>query len=229
MIGYRPPSAERPPALMLHQYIASDDDTLFIDSSNGYLDHSATGDKDQGDTLFGYLSTSPTGGQYMQIDSSGHLDFATAQEGNAATLFVADLSGASLVATPISCGYDGFVRQLETGDKDNAAAGGSGGSVISFKLVTRPFLFQQPLRDKKARVIRVSSQQRSSSTVSVRVSADGADQTVHTLTYPIAAKPTVKKARVGGKGISLPVEITSNDNIKVGSVELAAAMQREAW
>ena len=227
MIGYRPPSAERPPALMLHQYIATDDDTLFIDSGNGYLDHSSTGDKDQGDTVFGYLNTAPTGGQYMQITSDGHLDFATAQEGNPATLFVADLSGAALVATPISCGYDGFVRQMETGDKDNSAAGGSGGAVINFKLVTRPFLFQQALRDKRARAIRVSSQQRATSSVSVRVSADGADQTVHTLAYPISAKPTVKKARVGGKGIALPVEITSNDDIKVGSVELAAAVQRQ--
>jgi len=178
--------------------------------------------------VFGYLITAPTGGQFMQIESSGHLDFATAQEGNASTLFTADLSGAAQVTTPISCGYDGFVRQLETGDKDNVGVGGTGGAVISFKLITRPFLFQQALRDKRARAIRLSSQQRSTSSVSVRVSADGADQTVHTLSYPISAKPTVKKARVGGKGIALPVEITSNDDIKVGSVELAAAVQRQS-
>ena len=63
----------------------------------------------------------------------------------------------------------------------------------------------------------------------MRVSADGADQATHALAYPISAKPTVKKARVGGKGIALPVEIESADAIKVGSVELAAAIQKEAW
>jgi hypothetical protein len=229
MVGYRPPSAERPPALMLHQYIATDDDTLYIDDDDGYLGHSTSGDKDQGDTNFGYLRTTPIGGQYMQIESSGYLSFAVAQEGNVSSLFVADLSGAALVATPISCSYDGFVRQMETGNLDNAAPGGSGGATINFKLRTRPFLFKQPLRGKQARVIRVSSQQRDTSTVSVRVNADGADQTTHDLAYPISARPTVKKARVGGKGVALPVEIASADAIKIGSVELAAAVQRDAW
>jgi hypothetical protein len=228
MIGYRPPAAERPPALMLHQYIATDDDTLYIDDDS-YLAHSATGDKDQGDTLFGYLQTAPVGGQYMQIGDSGYLAFASAQEGNPSVLFVADLSGAALVATPISCSYDGFVRMMETGNLDNAAPGGTGGSVINFKVKTRPFLFKQPLRSKQARVIRLSSQQRESSTVSVKVSADGTDQTAHNLTYPIAAKPIIKKARVGGKGVAIPVEIASADPVKLGSVELAAAVQREAW
>ena len=212
---------------MLHQYIAKDDDTIFIDT-DGYLGHSTSGDRDLGDTLFGYLSTTPTGGQYMKIETEGWLAFAAAQTGNPASLFVADLSGAALVATPISCGYDGFVRQMETGNTDNAAAGGTGGATINFRLVTRPFLFQQPMRDKKARAVRVSSQQRATSEIVVKVKADGTDKTSHTLSYGIATKPATKKARVNGKGVSLPIEMVSNDDVKIGSVELAAAIQRQS-
>ena len=228
IIGYRPPAAERPPALMLHQYIATDDDTIFIDT-DGYLGHSTSGDRELGDTLYGYLGTTPTGGQYMKIATEGYLAFAAAQTGNPASLFVADLSGAALVATPISCGYDGFVRQMEVGNTDNAAAGGIGGATINFKIITRPFLFNQPLRDKKARIVRVSSQQSATSEIVVKVKADGTDKTSHTLSYGIATKPTTKKARVNGKGVSLPIEMTSSDAVKIGAVELAAVIQREAW
>jgi len=63
----------------------------------------------------------------------------------------------------------------------------------------------------------------------VKVKADGTDKTSHTLSYGIATKPTTKKARVNGKGVSLPIEMTSSDAVKIGAVELAAVMQRESW
>ena len=227
MIGYRPPTEERPPALMLHRYAATEDDTLFIDGDS-YLDLSTTSDRDQGDTLFGYLITSLTGGQLMAIDSNGHLAFATALH-NDATLFIAEISGAEMTTTPMSCGYDGFVRQLEKGDADNQAPGGTGGVSISFKLITRPFFFGQPMRDKRARIVRVASQQRNASTVTVKVKADGVDGTAHSITYAIASKPVVKKVRVGTKGNAQSVELTSTDDVKIGSIELAAAVFEEAW
>ena len=227
MIGYRPATAERPPALMLHRYAATEDDTLFIDGDS-YLDLSTTSDRDQGDTLFGYLITSLTGGQLMAIDSNGHLAFATALH-NDATLFIAEISGAEMTTTPMSCGYDGFVRQLEKGDADNQAPGGTGGVSISFKLITRPFFFGQPMRDKRARIVRVASQQRNASTVTVKVKADGVDGTAHSITYAIASKPVVKKVRVGTKGNAQSVELTSTDDVKIGSIELAAAVFEEAW
>jgi hypothetical protein len=129
----------------------------------------------------------------------------------------------------MSCGYDGFVRQLEKGDADNQAPGGGGGESISFKLITRPFFFGQPMRDKRARVVRVSSQQPDTSTVTVNVKADGVDGARHSITYGIAPKPVVKKVRVGTKGNAQSVELTSTDNVKIGSIELAAGVFEEAW
>ena len=227
MIGYRPQTEERPPALMLHRYAATEDDTLFIDGDS-YLDLSTSSDRDQGDTLFGYLITSLTGGQFMAIDSNGHLKFASAAHGDA-TLFIAEISGAELTTTPMSCGYDGFVRQLEKGDADNQAPGGTGGLAISFKLITRPFFFGQPMRDKRARVVRVASQQRDISAVTVKVKADGVDGTSHSISYGVSTKPVVKKVRVGTKGNAQSVELTSTDDVKIGSIELAAGVFEEAW
>lgn len=227
MIGYRPGTEARPPALMLHKYAATEDDTLFLDGDS-YLDLSTTSNRDQGDTLFGYLTTSLTGGQYMTINSDGHLGFAAAPHGDA-TLFIADISGAELTTTPMSCGYDGFVRQLEKGDKDNQSPGSLEGEDIAFKLITRPFFFGQPMRDKRARVVRVASQQSDSSTVIVKVKADGVDGTGHSITYGITRKPVVKKVRVGTKGNAQSVEVTSTDDVKIGSIELAAAVFEESW
>jgi len=227
MIGYRPPTEERPPALMVHRYAATENDTLFIDG-DGYLDVSTTSDRDQGDTLFGYLITSLTGGQLMTIDSNGHLAFASALHSDA-TLFIAEISGAELTTTPMSCGYDGFVRQLEKGDADNQAPGGTGGEAIAFKLITRPFFFGQPMRDKRARIVRVASQQPNASTVTVKVKADGVDGTSHSIAYGVAPKPVVEKVRVGTKGNAQSVELTSTDDVKIGAIELAAAVFDEAW
>ena len=227
MIGYRPGTEARPPALMLHRYAATEDDTLFVDG-DGYLDLRTTSDRDQGDTLFGYLTLSLTGGQYMTIDSDGHVKFAAAPHGDA-TLFVADISGAELTTTPMSCGYDGFVRQLEKGDKDNQAPGGTGGEDISFKVITRPFFFGQPMRDKRARVVRVASQQANTSNITIKVKADGVDGTSHAVRYNSSPKPMVKKVRVGTKGNAQSVEVTSTADVKIGSVELAAGVFQEAW
>ena len=164
----------------------------------------------------------------MAVDSSGYLDFAAALHDHAA-LFLADLTSSTSNTNPISCGFDGFVRQLEKGNTDNSTAGEDDGEVIAFQLITRPFLFQQPMRQKKARSIRVSSQQTDVHTMTVRVKADGAEKTLHTVTLAANAKPTTVKARVGAKGIALPVEIATNDDISISAVELAANMLAEPW
>jgi hypothetical protein len=232
MIVYRPPHGEasqeaHPPALMLHRYAATDNDTLYVDSS-GYLTHSTTSDRDEGDTAGGYLITVLSGGQFMAVSASGYLVFASARHDHRA-VFLADLTSGAVTTNPISCGFDGFVRQLEKGNTDNSAAGTDDGETIAFSLITRPFLFQQPMRQKKARSIRVSSQQSEAHTMTVRVKADGAEKTLHTVTLAANSKPTTIKARVGAKGIALPVEIASNDDISISAVELAANMLAEPW
>lgn len=231
MIGYRPQHGDgnegHVAALMLHQYSATTEDTLFIDG-NGYLELQDGPSRDSGDTVAGYLENVSTGGQFMALDGSGYLDFTAALHDHAA-IFLATLASGALASTPISGGFDGFVRQLEKGDTDNAAIGGIGGESISFKLITRPFLFKQPIREKKARIVRVSSQQADAGTLSVRVKADGMDKTAHSITLAANSKPTSKKARVSAKGIALPVEVTSSDDIKISVVEVAAKMLRQPW
>jgi len=78
-------------------------------------------------------------------------------------------------------------------------------------------------------VVRVSSQQPDTSTVTVNVKADGVDGARHSITYGIAPKPVVKKVRVGTKGNAQSVELTSTDNVKIGSIELAAGVFEESW
>ena len=78
-------------------------------------------------------------------------------------------------------------------------------------------------------MIRFNAQQADAATMSVRIKADGVDQTAHTLTLTANLKPTTEKARVGSKGVALPVEITSNDDIKISTVEVAAKMLRQPW
>jgi|TARA_Y100000310_G_scaffold24623_1_gene23643 hypothetical protein len=233
MVGYRPPhgqgnQTQQPAALMLHKYAATADDTLYTNTTDGYLELSTAADRDQGDTLFGYLIHTATGGQFMAIDASGYLDFAAALHDHAA-IFLADVAGAELTTSPISCGYDGFVRQLEKGDTDNATTGADDGEVIAFKVVTRPFFFGQPMRQKKARIIRVASQQAAVGTWTVRVVADGNDGTTHAVTTEAATKPLTVKARVGKKGVAIQAEITTNDDMKLSAVEMAAKMLAEPW
>ena len=231
MIGHRPPHGEgtleqHPPALMLHKYAATADDTLYTDSS-GYLAMSTSADRDQGDTVFGYLFHTPTGGQFMTIDSSGHLDFAAAAHDHAA-IFLAYIASAERATSPISAGYDGFVRHLERGDTDNSETGADDGEAITFKVITRPFLFGDPMGRKRARQCRVTSKQTSQSSITVRALIDGSEQTAHALTYPASTKPVPKKARIGGRGHFLQIQITSNDDVLIGAAEISAEMLRNA-
>ena len=71
--------------------------------------------------------------------------------------------------------------------------------------------------------------QKIASNVTVRVNADGVDSTAHTMSFGISTKPTTKKARVGSKGVALPVEVTSTAAVKIAAVELAAGVMRESW
>ena len=231
MIGHRPPHGEgtleqHPPALMLHKYAATADDTLYTDSS-GYLELSTSADRDQGDTTFGYLFHTVAGGQFMTIDASGYLDFAAAAHDHAA-IFLADIAAAERATSPISCGYDGFVRQLEKEDTDNSATAAADGAAITMKIITRPFLFGDAIGRKRARQARVMSKQDAAATVKVRVLADGTEQNQHTLTYAASNKPVPKKARVGGRGSTLQLEITSTDNVRISIAELSAEVLRVA-
>jgi len=232
MVGFRPQhgegnQTEHPAALMLHKYAATADDTLYTDS-NGHLELSTAADRDQGDTVFGYLIHTESGGQFMSIDGNGYLDFAVAGHDHAA-IFLADISSDERATSPISAGYDGFVRQLERGDTDNSATGADDGEAIAFRVVTRPFFFGQAMRDKKARVIRLATQQDASASLKVRVVADGSDGTQHTISQLASEKPTTAKARVGKKGAAIQVEITTNDETKISAVEVAAKMLAEPW
>ena len=85
------------------------------------------------------------------------------------------------------------------------------------------------MRDKRARIVRVASQQPNASTVTVKVKADGVDGTSHSIAYGVAPKPVVEKVRVGTKGNAQSVELTSTDDVKIGAIELAAAVFDEAW
>jgi hypothetical protein len=226
VVVYRPPHLDQPPALVIHEHAATDDNTLYVDS-NGYLEMSTSSDRDEGDVANGYLIIAPISGQFMKEDTSGYLAFASATHDHAA-LFMADLDSEALTTTPLSAGYDGFVRQLEKGDTDNATAAGVAGSVISFKILTRPFLFGDPVMRKRARHGRVLSKQTEAVTVTLKAVVDGVVQKAHTLTYAAATKPVAEKARLGGRGTTQQLEITSNDDVLISVAEMSAELLGDA-
>ncbi len=225
VVKVRPPHIDQPIAVMIDRHAASDDDTLFVDS-DGYLERSSTSDRDQGDVLAGYLILQSTGGQWMQLDANGYLDFAAALHDHAA-LFLADIASDSLATTPISGGYDGFVRQLERGDTDNATSSAAGSAVL-LKILTRPFLFGDQISRKRGRQIRVACKQDEPATITVRSVVDGIGQATHSLAYPASRKPISKKVRVGGRGYAHAVEITSTDDVAISVAELSAEQLRDA-
>ena len=226
VVIYRPPHEDHPPAIWIDQHAATDDDTLYVDSS-GYLERSASSDRDQGDVADGFLIIQPLTGQFMKLDSSGYLAFASALHDHAC-LFVADIASEALTTTPLSAGYAGFVRQLEKGDTDNAAADGTAGNSIDFRILTRPFLFGDPMARKRSRQIRVLSKQSALSTVTVKAVVDGVEQTAHNLSFTASTKPIPRKARVGGRGNTHQVEITSSAKVKISVAELSAEILRDA-
>lgn len=215
-------------AVVLHRHApATGSGTLYVDEF-GYLQFEPTPTRQQARLVGGEL-TLATGGQagaYVEIDANGSIALLTNDNENA-VLFVAD-RGES-VNTPIQIGYDGFVRLLDEGSLDDAPSSGAGGSVIGFRLQTRPLLFGDPYRRKRGRLLWLTVQAESGAAVDVNLIADGRPLASHALAFPASQgrQPRVRKARVGAKAATLQVEVRTSDQMSLAGVTLAAEPMRE--
>jgi len=240
---WRPPTATTPACIMLDKHVAEGSGTLYVNTSTDLSDDYDPPHSDEGNLLFsdstdkkqvrvvnGNLVLANTG-LYVQIDDSDNLALATVAHDHAA-LFAADRDDEEQISAPWSAGYDGFIRKLEIGNTDNASTTtADDGEDIQLRVLSRPLLFGSQTRRKRLRTLRVASSQGAEATLSVTPVADGSDGTTKTLTMPVSAgdRPRSKKSRTSLKGYSLQLNITSSDNVSVGSMEAIAEPLREGF
>lgn len=146
-----------------------------------------------------------------------------------ATLFaVADDSG---VEQPWSGGYDGFVRELETGNVDDKLSDGSGGTAVTMTLRATPEIFGDIFTLKRGRTIIVHGVSDSDATVTVKLVADGTVGTGRTATLPAATNdvPTFVRKRVSGEGGVLHAQVETSAAVRITAVGLQAHRQRRTF
>lgn len=224
---WRAPTQISPPCIMLDKHGASGDISVYIDPNDGNLHISTDTDRDQIRLVSGDLQVASTG-LYGQL-TSGDLALATAAHDHTA-LFTADRDAAEDISAPWSIGYDGFVRWLEYGDKDdNTSVTATDGEAVQLRVLSRPMLFGNQLRKKRLRTFRIASQQDAASTLTVTVRYDGTAGPQKSLSMPVTSgsRPTEKKSRTSVKGYALQLSISTTDSIEVGSLELTAQPLRE--
>jgi hypothetical protein len=227
---WRPPTATTPACVMLDKHSTTTSATVFI-GSDGDLQVASDTSRDQVRVVNGSLVTAKTG-LYTEVDgTTGHLELATVAHDHAA-LFAADRDDEEQISAPWGAGYDGFIRKLEILNSDNASTTtADDGVAVQLRILSRPLLFGSQTRRKRLRTLRVASSQGAESTLSVTPVADGSDGTTKTLTMPVSAgdRPRAKKSRTSLKGYSLQLNITSSDDVSVGSMEAIAEPLREGF
>ena len=201
-------------------------DTLYVDS-DGYLNYQADATLSKAAVSGGYLGLGPEG-VWVSKDADGYLQLEVVAS-DVAALMTADRG--ALNQEPIAGCQDGFVRYLDSGAQDNLDSNGANGEAISFTLRTRPLLFGDPFRRKRARTVRLSAVADASAAVTVLALPDGSDGTTHPLTITGATKDQPRQAEAGinARGRSIPIEVrASTAGMKISGIEVAAEVMEEA-
>lgn len=144
-----------------------------------------------------------------------------------ATLALADRSGDG--AMPYAGGYGGFVRELETGDKDDVLSDDTGGSSITHEVQTRPFTYGSQQIQKRGRIVRAAVEASAESDVNLAIVADGVAGTARTVTYASNSGPVSQKTRLNERGYVLAVKLTTTTDAKIAGLELEAEPNRRGW
>lgn len=146
-----------------------------------------------------------------------------------ASLFpVADDSG---VEQPWGGGYDGFIRELETGNVDDATSAGSGGTDITMTLRAKPMIFGDAFRTKRGRTIAVHGVSSADASLTLKLVADdevGTGQAV-TLASGASGQPAVARKRVSGRGSVLNAQVETTDAVRITGVALIAVRERKVF
>ena len=227
IIVFRPPAPGRPPAIWLFRQEDPTGHTLYIDG-DGILQVQEDSTRFRVRLVDGVLELDPTIGQFVNIDANGILQIAGLDSGVSA-FFVADQG--TKTERPHMVGYDGIVRELEIGAKDDVLSDGTSGKDVRACARSRPFIFRDPLRTKKPRSVRLSIiSEDAASEATVRVYGDGAELQSRDIDIRrgSATRPKPERLRVGGQRASaIQVEVEFNDPITLQAIEVAAEMLDE--
>jgi hypothetical protein len=218
-------------ACSLDPYTATAAGTLYVDDA-GSLSFSEDSDRQKLRTVAGSatLATGTQAGRYVEIDANGSLSEVTL-DSTPAALFVADRSGSENLV-PHSAGYDGFVRALDTGSRDDLLSDGTGGTALAARLQSPPLLPQflnapKWLREVEAQVIAPQA-----TTVEFVVLADGVE--VESQSVAVAAstnnEPVRVRARVSGKGDTIRAEVRGSlPGLKIASLTARAEVRKRGF
>lgn len=227
IIVFRPPAANRPPAIWLFQGAEATGGTLLIDN-DGILQYTSEVSGNRVRIINGILELDPLTGSFVTIDEDGILQVAGVDSG-AGALFIGDRGTEH--DRPHLVGYDGFVRELETGETDDVTSEGTGGTAILAKVRSRPFTYGDPLRNKRPVSVRVSAlPQDPAVDVSVRLFGDGAQlqQRDVRLVRGSATRPRPARARMGGgRASAIQVEVAFQGRVTLQAIEAAVALLDE--
>lgn len=214
-------------AATIWRYAAPTGHTLYVDEL-GYLQYESSSARSLVRLEAGYqaLADGSKAGVYVTIDEGGYLQTVT-NPSDHATLFGADRGDEN--SAPMAGGYDGHLRQLDVGGKDDVLSSGSGGQTFAMLLLTRPFLFEDEYARKKASEIDVSAIADAGAVITAAVVADGMHGGEVPLNIPASADDTPRLQRakpLGHEGRTLQVEIRTTDQVEIASVGLTANVRR---
>ena len=221
IVVFRPPSLTRPPALWLYQGARATGGTMFVDEG-GNLRFSELATFNRGRIIGGNLALDPLVGFFFELGRSGDLGQGNIP-GGVAAMFTGDR--ATDTNRPHYLGFDGYVREMETGILDDVASDGTGGAQIDAKVRSRPMTFGDPLRNKAPLSVRVSALPEGTATeATVRLYGDGRQiqQRTARLVRGSATRPRAHRIRMGGSRASaIQVELEFRDRIVVQALEAA--------
>lgn len=125
---------------------------------------------------------------------------------------------------PFVLTMDGTPLTMDIGTRAFAAADGTGGHAIDFRMRSRSYDFGEPTRRKWARVVRIAATETVDQTVSVYPVADGVLGAAQTLNFAAAAdtKPQLGRVRVSARGLNIQTEIRAAGGFKVSGIEMHA-------
>ena len=230
VIVFRPPGANRPPALWIHQQAQEGGWTLAVDN-RGILEVKQDAGHSRAVLRGGILELNNLVGSFVEIDENGILQLIVPR-GGMADMFAADRGvndaidpGEHLRDKPHSIGYDGFVRHMETGHLDDVHSDGSQGQAIISRIRSRPFVYGDVTRYKAPASVRVSALPTGTTDdIQVRLFGDGRqlqERTAH-IVRAGAQRPRPDRIRMGGgKATAVQVELEFSGTIAVQAIEAA--------
>lgn len=218
----------QPGALSVDRPLAEGAGILFGSGDFGYLveQDGGWGALADNDGLWELL-TSGESGDSITEDDDGYLAIAI-DDTLPATLFYAP-SNEQRNAAVHSLGWDGYVREHDLGDADDAGPDGEGGVPVSMVVVSRPFLYGSPRTRKRARAVHLATINSEQATLEVAVRSGGSAAPYRSVDIPPTSfnQPRRRRVMVSNRGDAPQVEVVTSDRVRIATIGLSSEVLRE--